>query len=131
MLQRLIQYYGAGSFASLALAIVMWILGRADLHDAIGVDLEPKLTLEWVISQMVFGGIAGFLFIIPFKFEGFKKVALIALFPALFMWFYVFPQIHGDGYFGLDEGNLMPLVEYLYQLAWAAIAAAFMKGGRS
>lgn len=57
--------FASGCFGGVLNAVVVWLFGRAELTAELGVKIAPALTPAYLYQRMVWGGIWGFLFLIP------------------------------------------------------------------
>jgi hypothetical protein len=92
----------------------------------LGVNLAPDLTPQWLYPRIVWGGLWGFLFLLPFPRSGpAARGALFSLGPTLVQLFVVFPHLTGEA-LGLTLGTLTPLFVIAYNLAWGLAAALWL-----
>ena len=120
--------YAAGTLGALGSALFAWFAGQYGLTRALDVSLAPALSPAWLYPQLVWGGLWGFLFLLPLlASRGLMRAAVLALGPALVQLFVVYPYIQGAGVGGLSLGLLTPVVIYLLCLVWALITALVLK----
>lgn len=118
--------FSAGAFGGLANSIAVWIFGYLGISAMLGVAIAPNLTAAWLYPRLVWGGIWGFLFLLPFlKRSLFLKGALLSLAPTVVQLLLIFPYQTNKGNLGLDLGLLTPLLVVFFNLVWG-LAAAFI-----
>jgi len=122
--------FAAGTFGTLLMALLMWTLGEKGIPQSVGVGLAPSLTLAWLYPQMLWGGLLGCFFLIPFFGDTMaKQVVLITLIPTALQLFWFLPQA-GQGYLGVNLGTLTPFFVLGYSLVWSIATALWLKACR-
>mgnify|MGYP001053846054 CR=1 FL=1 len=120
--------FAAGNLGGLVNSVALWLFGLLGINAALGVALAPALTASWLYPRLVWGGIWGFLFLLPlFKGQWFTKGFLLSLGPTLVQLFLVFPYQAHKGMMGLELGTLMPLLVVFYNAIWGWTAALWLK----
>lgn len=121
--------FAAGAFGGLANSLALWLLGIAGVTALLGVTVAPALTPGWLYPRLVWGGIWGFLLVLPVlaKRGWVVRGAVFSLGPILVQLFVVFPIKTPHGMLGLGLGTLMPLVVVIVNLVWG-LAAAWLYG---
>jgi hypothetical protein len=64
-LKNLSLTFAAGCLGGLANAVFIWLFGAIGLTSAPGVHLAPAFTPPWLYQKLVWGGIWGWLFLLP------------------------------------------------------------------
>jgi len=120
--------FASGSLGGLTNSITVWIFGTLGITAALGVRLTPALTKTWLYPRIVWGGLWGFLFLLPF-FRGsyFFRGLLFSLGPTLVQLFIVFPIQAGKGLMGFDLGHLTPLCVLFFNAIWGICTALWLK----
>lgn len=117
--------YAAGAVGALANSAAVWLLGAAGVPDMVGVSMAPDFSWGWLYPRLVWGGLWGMLFLIPFsKSIGLGTLLGLAPAAAALLWF--LPQA-GKGYLGLELGTLTPLFVIFYNLLWGLVTASWLK----
>ena len=120
--------FAAGALGALVSALAMWLAGRYGLTQAMGVRLAPALSAHWLYPRIVWGGLWGFLFLLPlFGGRWILKSAVLALIVTLIQLFVIYPYTTRYGVAGLELGMLMPLVVYIFAFIWALMAAISLR----
>jgi len=120
--------FAAGCLGGLVNSIAVWVFGDLGINAALGVRIAPALTLEWLYPRIVWGGIWGFLFLLPLMRNGILFRGIIfSLGPTLVQLFVVFPLKAGRGYMGLDLGTLTPLLVFIFNAIWGIGTAMWLR----
>jgi hypothetical protein len=126
--RNILLVFSAGCAGGLANSIVVWVFGILGITSALGVSIAPALTPTWLYPRIVWGGIWGFLFLIPLLPQNYLlRGALFSLGPSLVQLFIVFPLKAHKGVMGLDSGTLTPLFVLFFNLVWGIKAAVLLK----
>lgn len=126
-LKNLSLTYAAGTVGGLVNSFGVWLFGAIGLSAALGVKSAPELTAAFLYPRIVWGGLWGFLFLLPFLRGSVVRRGLIySLGPALVQLFVVFPFKLGKGWLGLELGGLTPLFVFFFNIAWGVSAAAWL-----
>jgi hypothetical protein len=119
--------FAAGSLGALANSLEVWGVGFLGLAAAIGVKIAPAFTFPWLYPRIVWGGIWGFLFLLPFfKQSPFLRGIIYSLGPTLVQLFVVFPFKASQGMMGLKLGILTPLFVFVANAVWGLVASYWM-----
>lgn len=120
--------FAAGSLGALVSALAMWLAGRYGLTQALGVRWAPALSAHWLYPRIVWGGLWGFLFLLPlFGSRWLLKSLVLALVVTLIKLFVIFPYSTSYGVAGLELGLLMPLAVYVFTFIWALTTAISLR----
>jgi len=120
--------FGAGCFGGLMNSLVLWLLGRAAIPAELDVRLAPDLTRAWLYPRLVWGGIWGFLFVLPiFRNQPFAQGLFFSLWPSVVQLFIVFPYQANKGLLGLDLGMLTPVFVLFLNAVWGLTAAFWLR----
>jgi hypothetical protein len=120
--------FAAGSMGGLVNSLVLWLFGRAGIPAELGVKLAPGLTPEWLYPRLVWGGLWGFLFVLPiFRNQPFAQGLFFSLWPSVVQLFIVFPYQAGKGVMGLDLGTLTPVFTLFFNAVWGLTAAFWLR----
>lgn len=122
----------AGMLGALISSLVAWKSGEWGLPGLLSVRLRPSMSLPWLYSQLIWGGLWGlayFLLVggIKSRRHWVRKGLLVSLLPSLFQLFYVFPQLRGQDWLGLSLGQFTPLFVLLYNLIWGFFTGIFCR----
>ena len=124
--------YAAGALGGLANGLAIWLFGLVGINQLLGVALAPQLTTPLLYNKLVWGGIWGWLFLLPFPRMSYTSRGLIyGLGPSLVQIFYVFPQMAHKGVGGLELGYLTPLLVLFFNGIWGLVTAVWLKWSRS
>ncbi|WP_372863942.1 hypothetical protein [Spongiibacter sp.] len=112
--------YAAGGIGGLLNSLALWLCGLYGITAAIGVNISPALSPEWLYPRLVWGGLWGLLFALPlFTGPWLRRALLLSLLPSAVQLFIVFPYHSPYGQAGLALGMLTPLVVLLANALWA------------
>ena len=124
--------YAAGAVGGLVNGLAIWLFGKVGINQFLGVALAPQLTTPLIYNKLVWGGIWGFLFLLPFPRLTYVSRGLIySLAPSLVQIFFVFPQVLHKGVGGLELGYLTPLLVLFFNAIWGVVTAVWLKVSRS
>ncbi len=93
-----------------------------------GVAISPSLTPSWIYPRIVWGGIWGLLFLLPFfQSKVVIKASILSLFPTAVQLFVVFPFKAHKGIAGLELGILTPIFVLLFNWVWGVVTVLAIK----
>jgi hypothetical protein len=122
-LKNLSLVFVAGLLGGLLNCLAVWLFGRLGIAQAFGVHIAPPLSTGLLYPKLVWGGIWGFLFLLPLGRISFPLRGLIfSLGPTLVQLFLVFPVQAHQGVLGLHLGVLTPLFVLFYNAIWGVVA---------
>ena len=123
-MKKLFVYFAAGCLGGLANSLAVWAFGAYGITNHFGVAIAPALKLAWLYPRIVWGGIWGLVFLLPFlNNKLITKGAIISIFPTLVQLLVVFPLKAHKGYLGLDLGMYTPIFVIFFNLVWGIVAA--------
>lgn len=121
-------FFSAGSLGGLLNSIEVWLVGLLGISTSLGVQIAPELSPEWLYPRVVWGGIWGVLFFIPFlNTRLFTKGILFSLPLSLVQLFIVFPLKLNKGIMGLELGTLTPVFVIVSNVVWGLGAACWVR----
>jgi hypothetical protein len=127
-MKKILVYFAAGCLGGLADSLAVWAFGAYKITNHFGVSIAPALKLAWLYPRIVWGGIWGFVFLLPFlNSKLITKGAIISIFPTLVQLLVVFPLKAHKGYLGLDLGMYTPVFVVFFNLVWGIVAALAIK----
>ncbi len=130
-MRKLMICFAAGCAGALVNSLAVWLSGKYGITDVFGVTMAPALTPAWVYPRIVWGGIWGFLFLLPiWNARPLVKGAFLSIFPTIAQLLVVFPIQAHKGYLGLELGLLTPLFVIVFNLIWGWAAAFLIKFAR-
>ncbi len=131
MMKNLLICFSAGCLGALANSLVVWQFGEQGIARLLGVSIAPALTPAWLYPRIVWGGIWGLLFILPFLKSRFMlKGSLLSLLPTAVQLFYIFPHVAGKGFAGMDLGMWTPLLVVVYNWVWGVVTGLTIRFSR-
>lgn len=111
--------FAAGCFGALLNSLTLWAFGALGINHLLGVSLNPALTPAFLYPRLVWGGLWGFLFLLPWRSrEIYRQGLLYSLGPTLVQLFVVFPYRLQKGFLGLELGLLTPLLVIIFNAVW-------------
>ena len=124
--------FAAGCLGGLVNGVGLWLAGQAGLTAALGVKIAPALTPGMLYPRVVWGGLWGLLFLLPFLRQGpwLSTGFWASLGPSLVQLFYIFPVVAHKGTAGLELGLLTPLVVVAANALWGWAAALWLRAAR-
>ena len=119
--------YAAGSVGGLVNSVVVWLLGLSGITTVLGINVAPPLSAAWLYPRLVWGGLWGFLFLIPlFANSPLVRGVIYSIGPILVQLFIVFPFNEGKRLMGLDLGLLTPLLVICANLVWGIVTSYWL-----
>jgi hypothetical protein len=120
----------AGCWGALLNSLAVWLCGVLGIAPGLGVKIAPPLTAAFLYPRLVWGGLWGFLFLVPLGRLSFPARGLfISLAPTLVQLFLVFPRAQ-KGVLGLELGYLTPAMVVFYNAIWGLGAGLWLKWAR-
>ena len=107
--------------------MAVWAAGAYGITSRLGVALAPSLTANWLYPRVVWGGLWGFLFLLPLRGSWWLRGLLVSLAPSAFALLYVLPYLTGLGPFGLRLGALTPAFVLSANAVWGLAAAWLLR----
>jgi hypothetical protein len=127
LLRNLSLAYAAGSVGGLINALAVWVFGALAITGALGVNIAPALSSAFLYPRLVWGGLWGFLFLLPFfRNSPVLRGIVYSLGPTLVQLFVVFPFVAQKGMLGLQFGSLTPLFVVFFNIIWGISAAYWL-----
>ena len=124
--------YAAGAVGGLANGLAIWLFGLVGINQLLGVALAPQLTTPLIYNKLVWGGIWGFIFLLPFPRLTYPSRGLIySLGPSLVQIFIVFPLMAHLGVGGIQLGYLTPLLVLFFNAVWGIVTGLWLQWSRS
>lgn len=115
---------GLGGFTS---GILVWALGQTGITPALGFNMVPDLTTEWMARRVFASGLWGAIFLIPiFAQSPIMKGAMLGILPWLSSILIVFPYKMNIGFFGLDLGMETPIWMLFFGIVWGVTGTIFL-----
>jgi hypothetical protein len=120
--------FAAGCMGGLANSLAVWGMGKTGLTGAMGVSIAPGWSPGWLYPRIVWGGLWGFLFLLPYlQSSVFLRGLFYSLGPTLVVLFIVFPLQAKKGVMGLELGMMTPVFALIVNAIWGVCAAWWLK----
>ena len=117
----------AGCLGGLSSGILVWAFGLTGITPALGFNMVPDLTMDWMARRIFASGLWGVIFLIPvFPKSPIIKGAVLGILPWLSSILIVFPYKMGVGFFGLGLGMGTPLWTLFFGAVWAITGTLFL-----
>ena len=127
-MKKLLICFAAGCLGALANSLAVWVFGDMGISRQLGVAIAPNLSAGWLYPRIVWGGIWGFLFLLPMlRSKPFLQGSVLSLAPTAVQLFYVFPVMAHKGIGGLELGLLTPLLVLFFNWIWGIVTAFTIK----
>ena len=94
---------------------------------ALSIIPAPDVTKPWIYMALVWGGLWGFLFLIPWKASWWLRGLVFSLGPTAATWFVVYPFAANAGVLGLSRGILGPIIPIFANATWGLLAAWWLE----
>jgi hypothetical protein len=126
--KKILVCFAAGCLGALVSSLVAWQAGALGITRWAGVLMAPFLSAGWLYPRIVWGGLWGLLFVLPFlKSRFLLKGTLIGLVPTAFQLLYVFPNQTHYGLFGVGLGMWTPVFIAVYNWIWGVATAVTIR----
>ncbi len=119
--------FAAGCWGGLANAVFIWLFGIIGITMALGVKLAPPFTPPWLYQRLVWGGIWGWLFLLPVGLSYPVRGLLYSLGPSCGALLVVLPYQAHQGVLGLQMGYLTPVFVLFYNAVWGLAAGWWLR----
>ncbi|MGD8177124.1 hypothetical protein [Marinimicrobium sp. ARAG 43.8] len=130
-MKKILMTFGAGALGGLGKCLVMWLFGLYGISQMLGVSIAPGLSAHWLYPHIVWGGLWGFLFLLPVLHGRLLPQTLVlSLFPTLVQLFVIYPYQTRYGIAGLGLGTLTPVLVWFFNWVWALVAAIALRMAR-
>ncbi len=130
-MKKILVFFAAGCLGGLANSLAVWFFGDYGITSSFGVALSPSLTANWLYPRIVWGGLWGVLFILPFlKLRFLLKGTVLSLLPTAVQLFVVFPFQAHKGMAGLELGLYTPIFVLFFNWIWGVVTALTIKFAR-
>lgn len=124
--------FAAGSLGGLLNSLIVWYFGNAGIASSFGVKIAPALTPAWLYPRIVWGGLWGFLFLLPMLSSRlFSKGLILSLGPTLVQLFVIFPYVAHKGVLGTQLGAWTPVFVLFYNGIWGGAAGVWLRWVKS
>lgn len=123
-MKKLLICFAAGCLGGLINSLTVWAFGEYGIASHFNVSISPALTPAWLYPRIVWGGIWGLLFVVPWlNSKPIIKGAILSTFPTLVQLLVVFPFQAKKGYLGLALGAYTPILVVFYNLVWGFVTS--------
>ncbi len=130
-MKKLLICFAAGCLGALANSLAVWAFGEYGITKQFGVTIAPALEVSWLYPRIVWGGLFGLVFVLPFmNTKLITKGAIISIFPTLVQLLVVFPLKAGKGYFGMELGMFTPAFVVFFNLIWGIVTAIIIRSAK-
>ena len=120
--------FAAGCLGAVIHCIVMWLFTRYGITHSLHVSLPGSLSTTWLYPRIVWGGLWGFLFLLPILTSSvFARSFVIALIPTGVQLFVIYPLYEHKGMAGLSLGLLTPFLVLFFYWIWALATTLTLK----
>lgn len=127
IIQKLTIVFSSGCFGGLVNTLAVWFFGASGITAAFNVKIAPSLTVAYLYPRIVWGGIWGILFLLPFFRDSIILRGMVySLAPTFVQLVIIFPIKANQGIMGLDLGVLTPLFVLFFNAVWGVSAAGWL-----
>jgi hypothetical protein len=123
-------FFAAGALGALVNSLAIWLFGELGAARALGVAMAPDPSPAWLYPRIVWGGLWGFVFVLPFQLGWVARGLVLSLGPSLVQLLVVFPLRANRGLLGLELGALTPLLVLFFNAIWGLVASWWIRGTR-
>jgi hypothetical protein len=118
--------FAAGCIAGLGYAIGLWAMGQYGFTRFLHVDIAPHLSNAYIYQRVVWGGICGLIFLLPWRKSWFSRGLLLSLVPAGILLLVLLPM-YGFGLGALALGTFTPLVIILACALGGVVGSGYLR----
>lgn len=119
--------FAAGALGGLVLFVFSWVIGTIGIPQAIGINFTANVTKAYLYYLITWGGIWGFIFLIPWNQSWWVRGLVFSIAPAIVQMVVVFPLATSAGMFGLGLGALTPLLVLVANGVWGLATAWWLE----
>jgi hypothetical protein len=120
--------FTAGCVGGLMNMLAIWLFGLSGITKALGVQIAPHFSPPWLYNRLVWGGLWGLIFLLPYRrFSYPLRGLLYSLGPTLVQLFVVFPFQAHKGVLGLQLGYLPPAFVLFFNAVWGLAAGWWLQ----
>lgn len=131
MMKKVLICFAAGCLGALVNSLVAWQAGELGIARWAGVSMTPVLTTRWLYPRIVWGGLWGLLFMLPFLKSRFLiKGSALSLIPTAVQLFFLFPHKTHQGLMGMSLGMWTPVLVLAYNWVWGIVTAVTIRFSR-
>ena len=131
LIKKILVCFAAGCFGALINSLVSWQAGDLGIARWAGVSIAPSLSAGWLYPRIVWGGMWGGLFVLPFlKSRFLLKGTVLSLVPTAVQLLYFFPHKTHYGLMGLKMGMWTPVFVLVVNWVWGVVTAATIRYSR-
>lgn len=123
--------FAGGCLGGLINRLLIWFFGVQGINARLGVAMRPALTAHWLYPAVVWGGLWGLLFLLPFlRGRTLTRGLLFSLAPSVVALFFILPIETHAGALGLRLGLLTPILVLFFNVVWGVVASYWYRGAR-
>ena len=120
--------FSAGAAGGLANSLVIWFSGLMGITVGLEIGTAPELTPAWLYPRVIWGGLWGTLFFIPFlPNAAFLRGCFYSLGPSLIQLQIIYPLSAGKDLLELNLGLSTLLLILFFNAVWGVTAALLLK----
>ncbi len=124
LIRRISAAFSGGCLGGLINSLCVWIFGLLGITTFLGVKIAPAIIPAWLYPRIVWGGIWGILFLLPWgRGSVILRGLIFSLGPTAVQLLVVFPLKAQKGLLGLSLGALTPLFAVIFNAIWGIMAA--------
>jgi hypothetical protein len=127
-MKKVLLAYAAGGLGAVLSSLVIWLFGQYGINQSLGVAIAPSLTGHWLYPRIVWGGLWGFLFLLPWlSGKTLSRGLLLSLFPTAVQLLVIYPYHSYQGIAGLELGLLTPVLVLFFNAIWGVVTSIALK----
>ncbi|MBE0621060.1 MAG: hypothetical protein IH605_10740 [Burkholderiales bacterium] len=117
--------FTAGALGAIANRIALWLLGLLAVIPPTRIAFPlPEPVKLWFYSAIVWGGLWGFLFLIPWRASWWLRGIVLGFGPSLGVWLVIYPYVAHVGFFGASRGVMALVIPFLVNnIVWGMFAS--------
>jgi len=120
--------FAAGCFGALLYCLAIWSSVCSELTSHFKINIHPHFTVDWLYTRIVWGGLGGFLFALPYMRNSyFFRGLAYSFIPSFIQLFILLPFVEHKGFLGMKLGDFAPIFIICTNALWGLSAAICLR----
>lgn len=120
--------FAAGCLGGLINSLAVWISGTTELTAHFDVKIVPEMTRAWLYPRIIYGGLWGGLFLLPFLKRSYLfRGLLYSLAPSAVQLLIILPFCEHQGFLGTKLGDMTPAFVLGFNAIWGMTTGLWLQ----